>query len=338
MQNNGQIMTAFRTGATSTERGVVLLLVLWILSVLMVVAMSFSFITRTDAYSALAFKEGVENKFLAEAGIERGLMELVFRNVNRGQTVTLEGMDLVKTDGRAYYGQLGSGSYSFRVVDESGKININTLSDASAVLLKNLLINAGVPTANADVIADSILDWKDSDDLHRLNGAESDYYLSLPGPYSAKNAPFDTLEELLLVRGITPEILYGDGEKRGIIRFLTLSPETSSAISVNVAPREVLLAIPGMTADIADRVIADRSSNDPAAVPKALEDVRIGIGQNYALVSQFLHTGGSNTFMIEATGFRVSEQRGYPIRAVVVFEGGSKYRYHYYKSPAGKAK
>lgn len=336
MLNKDGQTPARRTVAAGNQRGIVLLLVLWILSVLMVIAMSFSFITRTDGYSALAFKEGVENKFLAEAGIERGVMELVYRNVNKSQTLTLEGRDLVKTDGRAYYGQLGAGSYSFRVVDESGKINLNALSDASGILLKNLLINAGVPTGNADVIVDSILDWKDPDDLHRLNGAENDYYLSLPSPYSAKNAHFDTLEELLLVRGITAEILYGDSEKQGIIRFLTLSPEASSAISVNVAPREVLMAIPGMTAGIADLVIADRKSDDPAGFQKALEDIRIGIGQNYALVSQFIRIGASNTFMIEATGFRVSENRGYPIRAVVVLEGSNKYRYHDYKSPAEK--
>ena len=88
---------------------------------------------------------------------------------------------------------------------------------------------------HADIIVDSILDWKDADDLHRLNGAESDYYLSLPNPYRAKDANFDTLEELLLVRGVTPEILYGGGETKGIIQYLTLRPDSSFTINVNVA-------------------------------------------------------------------------------------------------------
>jgi general secretion pathway protein K len=320
---------------TGSQRGIVLLLVLWILSILMVIAMSFTFLTRTDAYSALAFKEGVENKFLAEAGIERGIMELVYRSVNKGQTVTLEGMGLLKTDGRAYNAQLGNGSYLYRVTDESGKININALTDASGIVMKNLLINSGVSAGNADIIVDSILDWKDPDDMHRLNGAESDYYLSLPNPYRAKDANFDTVEELLLVRGVTPEILYGDGEKQGIIRHLTTSPETSFGINVNAAPREVLMAIPGMTDALADLVIADRESDDPAAQQKVTEDIRIGIGQNYALVSQFIRTGDSNTFIIEATGFGESEKKGYPIKAVVTFEG-NQYRYLYYKSPVDR--
>jgi len=335
VQNNAGSRKPGCTRVTGSQRGIVLLLVLWILSILMVIAMSFSFLTRTDAYSALAFKEGVENKFLAEAGIERGIMELVYRSVNKGQTVTLEGMEILKTDGRAYHGQLGDGSYLYRVTDESGIININALTDASGIVVKNLLIHSGVSTENADIIVDSILDWKDPDDLHRLNGAESDYYLSLPNPYRAKDANFDTVEELLLVRGVTPEILYGKGEKQGIIRYLTTSPETSFGINVNAAPREVLMAIPGMTADLADLVIADRESDDPAAQQKVTEDIRIGLGQNYALVSPFIRTGDSDTFAIETIGFRESEKKGYPIRAVVTFEG-NKYRYMYYKSPVDR--
>ena len=53
------------------------------------------------------------------------------------------------------------------------------------------------------------MDWRDKDNLHRLNGAEDDYYLSLPQPYKCKNGDFTSIEELLLVRGVTPEIFYG---------------------------------------------------------------------------------------------------------------------------------
>ncbi len=105
----------------------------------------------------------------------------------------------------------------------SGKISLNALTDISGIILKNLLVNQGVSPEDADTIVDSILDWKDADDLHRLHGAESDYYLSLPNPYKAGDVPFETLEVLALVKGVTPEILYGTEKKRGIIHFLTLS-------------------------------------------------------------------------------------------------------------------
>jgi general secretion pathway protein K len=319
---------------TGSQRGIALLLVLWILSVLMVIAMSFSFTTRTDGYSAMAFRAGVENRYLAEAGIERGIMEVVYRSLNMSQKVIMEGKEILKTDGRTYYGQMANGSYLFRVADESGKININVLTDDTGVVLKNLLIQSGVASETTDIIVDSILDWEDADDLRRLNGAESDYYLSLPVPYRAKDGSFETLEELLLVRGITPEILYGGDREKGIHRFLSLAPASTFAININVAPREVLMAIPGMTAEIADMVISDRESDDPAALKKMMDDIQAGLGPKYALVSPYLRTGDSNTYSIEATGYRESARQGYAIRTVVTFEGNRRYRYLYYKSPA----
>ncbi len=57
-------------------------------------------------------------------------------------------------------------------------------------------------------IADAILDWLDPDDTPRENGAEVDYYAAQNPPYAPKNGPLDTIEELLLVRGVTPELLF----------------------------------------------------------------------------------------------------------------------------------
>ena len=93
--------------------------------------------------------------------------------------------------------------------------------------------------------------------------------------------------------------------------------------------------INGMYKDVG-KAIANRETDDPAALQKSVEDIRIGLGQSYGLVSQFLGTGDSNTFAIEATGFTDSEKKGYPIRTVVNFEGNNQYRYIYYKSPADR--
>jgi hypothetical protein len=62
-------------------------------------------------------------------------------------------------------------------------------------------------------IADSIIDWRDTDEIPTGTGlgAESDYYLALSEPYYAKNQPFEAVEELLLVKGIDKTYLYGDG-------------------------------------------------------------------------------------------------------------------------------
>ena len=308
----------------SSEEGIALLMVLWVLTVLMVIVLSFSFMTRTETHATLSFKEGIEKKFLAEAGIERGMVEMLYRrqNLNAGDS------EIWKADGTPYSDQLSNGKYTVRIMDESGKLDINTLNDSSAILFKNLLINAGVKAEDADTIADSVLDWKDADDLHRLHGAESDYYRSLPNPYKAKNADFDTVEELLMVKGMTPEILYGTEEKRGIIGSLTVNSRVGS-INLNAAPRELLMALPGMTAEIADGIIKIREEKEI----QGLQDVQAVLGESYKLMASYVGFSASNAFTIDAVGFKDSEAKGYRVTATVIMESNNKYRYVYYKSP-----
>jgi hypothetical protein len=104
--------------------------------------------------------------------------------------------------------------FRYGVADEAGKINVNTLleldggqGDAAHDLLMKL------PNMTDDV-ANSILDWLDDDDTPRTDGAENEYYQSLATPYSCRNGPIDSLEELLLVKGVTPELLFGNDRNR----------------------------------------------------------------------------------------------------------------------------
>ncbi len=104
--------------------------------------------------------------------------------------------------------------YRFGLVDEAGKININALLDldnGQGVVAYNILM--ALPNMTDDV-ANSILDWLDPDDTPRTDGAEDDYYSSLPTPYHCKNGPLDSLEELLLIKGVTPQMVYGNDRNR----------------------------------------------------------------------------------------------------------------------------
>jgi general secretion pathway protein K len=314
--------------ATISDKGIALLMVLWVLTILMVLVLSFSFMTRTETYATLSFKERAENKFLAEAGIERAIMELFYRNVNKNQSIVLEGREVWKIDGTSYKSRMGEGEYSVSITDESGKIDINAITDATSDILRNLFKNLGVQEDETNTIVDSILDWKDADDLHHLSGAESDYYMSLPNPYKAKDANFDTVEELLLVKGMTPEILYGNGEKKGVIDFLTVSSNLKmTKINVNAAPKEVLMAIPGITSEIADGIISYREHNEI----KNPGDVGIpGESMSYITFTD------SYTFTIDAVGHKENTRAGFDIRATVIIVGNNNYRYIYYKSPANR--
>jgi len=134
---------------------------------------------------------------------------------------------------------LGYAGIRFGLQNESARLNINTLTvlEQNSELFDAALALAGeqgddteaqalgiadsllmsLPGMTQDTV-DAILDWLDSDDESREFGAEAEYYNSLPTPYSPANGPLQTVEELLLVRGVTPNLLFGaDINRNGVI-------------------------------------------------------------------------------------------------------------------------
>jgi general secretion pathway protein K len=309
------------------DKGIVLVMVMWVLTVLMVVILSFSTMAKTETTATLSYRDGVQIKFMAEAGIERGIMELLYRK-SRGATTGAESLpeeeQVLKVDGTYYSFPAKGGLLKIRLISEAGKVDINA---APEMMLKNLIANLGVKDKELDIIVDSIMDWKDADNFHRLNGAEDDYYQSLPNPYKAKNANFDTLGELLLVRGVTPDLLYGSGGKKGLIDFITVY-SGSATVNINAAPREVIMAVPGMDDGIADAILSYRQAHEI----KSIEEVRTMVGDQYAFMSPYMSTGEGATYTVEAEGGKGEKGLAYAVKAVVQLDG-DKYRFLYYKNP-----
>ena len=256
-----------------------LMVVLWILAFLGVVFTAFTFSMRTELAAAGNFREKAETQSLAEAGIYRAAAEIINaeRNVPPDSTLYDALDERWHSNPGAYENvPLGRGTYWVTVSDEESKIPLNGATDA---VLRRLFAHSGVKDGRVvSVIVDSIQDWRDPDKLHRLNGAEDDYYLSLPIPYRAKNGNFETIDELLLVKGVTPEILYGNvaspdrravleaqppwerqlepGEYLGVARHLSVFG--MGRVNVNTAPAEVLMAL-GLTASEAGLALARRA-------------------------------------------------------------------------------
>jgi general secretion pathway protein K len=311
-----------------SQKGIALPLVLWTITVLMAVVFSFAFAARTDLRMTMNFRESMENKFLAEAGIERGLMEISYRKFFAGGGPALTDLQVWRIDGTPYPDTVGKGSYKVSIVDESGKISINALTDVSGVLLKNLLVRLEVKAETADTIVDSILDWKDGDDLTRLNGAESDYYMSLPNPYSAKNADFGTPEELLMVKGMTEDILFGNGTTKGLLPFITVYSK-HAGVNLAAAPREILLSIPGMADGLVESILAYR---DAAPVWNAAEAQAL-LGPAAAAVRPYTAATTQQMYTLTSQGLKEGGKSGYTIVATVNLQQDG-YRYLYFKSPA----
>ena len=133
-----------------------------------------------------------------------------------------------------------NGSYAglrFGLQDESARLNVNALpileensdailptlaaagDQASEVDTDNIAVSLlmALPGMTEEV-ADAILDWIDEDDEAREFGVETDYYEALPTPYSAANGSIRSVDELLLVRGVTPTLLFGaDTNRNGVM-------------------------------------------------------------------------------------------------------------------------
>ena len=307
------------------KKGIALILVIWILAILMVIVLSFAYMTKVESGSTISFKEGVEEKFIAEAGVERAAEEIIYRKINLGVPIE-EGKEgnVWKTDGTPKTFTVGDGTCLVRIIDESGKLDINKVSD---IVLKGLLLNIGVKDEDADTIVDSIEDWRDADDLVRLHGAESDYYMSLPVPYKAKNADFESVNELLLVKGMTLEILHGGEKQAGLADFVTVYSDRAQ-INVNAAPKEVLMAVPGMTPEIAGNIIDFRKTTEI----RTLADIQSVVGGAFTAMAPFIAAGESSTFTIESVGRTSSKKAGYGVKAVITI-AGNKFSYRSFESP-----
>ncbi len=129
-------------------------------------------------------------------------------------------------------------------------------------MLERLLTALEIDKQERDIIVDSIEDWRDANDLARINGAESDYYLKLPVPYRPRNGNLQDLAELLQIKGITPEIYYGHDDKPGLADLLTVRSR-GAMININTAPKLILKAIGLSDAEIGNIVQARASQPYP---------------------------------------------------------------------------
>jgi general secretion pathway protein K len=270
----GRGLFGFRTRMGSkNSRGVALLLVLWVMIVLSVVALEFSFAMRTEIQITKNFQEDLQLYGLAEAGIQRAIAEMVFnqdpriqqwRRNQKAEEIPEDRKGWV-SDGREYKLTFERGESAVRVMGEAGKVNINLVSES---MLRRIIDNFGLEEEQRDTVVDSIMDWRDPDDFYRVNGAENDYYQSLPDPYLCKNGNLDSVEELLLVKGVTLPLFQGKklqeegaeeegGERIGLKDLFSIYAP-GEQVDINSASLPVLKVVLGIPFALARQIITAR--------------------------------------------------------------------------------
>ena len=237
---------------TGRERGFALIAVLLVLAFVAVVGAEFAYSMRLEATAARIYKETLIATHLAEAGLAQAMREIVaeFAHVGLGSDRDADAdakCPLVfYTSARLALKRLphhnvplGAGQFTYCITDEEARLNLNT---APPDRVGRLLEALGLERQARDVVVDSLQDWRDPNEEHRLNGAESeDTYLKLPVPYRSKNGNLDSLAELIQIKGVTAKLLDGEDGRPGLAGLVTV--KTPGQININTVSREVVRAL-----------------------------------------------------------------------------------------------
>jgi general secretion pathway protein K len=267
----------------SIEKGMVLMTVLWIVLIISFISFALAAAVRTELQAAANSFDSERALFMA-----KGAAEAVFYRLQLDNPKSLPDSP-IKRNGDDYVVTLESGEARVKTETDGARIDLN---GADEKVLASLFSALGVDSSLRDSVVDSILDWRDPDDVRRPNGAEvGDYGGAISSglkrlPY---NAPFGGMQELLLVKNMTPEIYFaravfdaGTNQHRKVAGLQDLATVGSGrlAVDVNSASADVLAALPGISRDVASHIVSERQQkpfkdkNDIAGRLSELKDTQ----------------------------------------------------------------
>jgi general secretion pathway protein K len=180
-----------------SEEGIALIAVLWTLTLLSIIAAVLSLETRSTSRVARNMADNAAARAAADAGVQRVMLNLV------SSSNALTDIREFRFDGTIYVWRFANSTVHISAQDESSKIDLNQASEA---LLAALFRSIGVNGDKAQSLADAIADFRDADNLTRPRGAEEAEYRSAGLSFGPKNAPFQAIEELQQVLGMTREV------------------------------------------------------------------------------------------------------------------------------------
>ena len=244
--------------AAGRERGMALIVVLLIISLLAAMTVDFSYASRVDLTLAGLDRDTMRARTLARSGYQFAKALLVDDQNSYDGPDDLWARTDVLMMAQAFLAE-GEG-LNVRIIDENSKFNLNSLvTDRGRVntrayeQFERLLDVLGLDSS----LAASLVDWIDPDSDVTAGGAEDNYYRSRQRV--CKNAPIDSLRELVLIKGYTPSVIWGDESRKGLLPFVTI--HSDNRININTAGKIVLQSLDDeITEDLAKAIISYRNS------------------------------------------------------------------------------
>jgi len=256
------------------RRGMALLIALTVISLIVVITLGFNKNMRQNLMIAGIQRNGVTLETIARSGVAVG-MAVLQQDAQENQSDSLHDL-WAKLADEDLSSLFVVGDLHISITDNGGKFQINSLvqtknqqqpgtdlkkataqEQASRDFLWRLLRNEPFQLEDGEArkIIDSLIDWIDGEDgdWEQEFGAESSYYLGLKEPYACKNGPIEFVEELLLVQGMTPELLFGSDQHSGLAPLLT-TQGAGGLLNINTASPLLLRAL---DEDLTDEMVAE---------------------------------------------------------------------------------
>ena len=314
------------------NEGVALILSLLFVVLLTVIVVQFGYETQVEAAFATNQSSDFEAFLAAKSAVARGMGLLIddLAMAEDQQVLDEFGADLSKIDSvqdiwsmGVPFEPLNEATMRTTIRDEYGKINLNAMFNNTSdppeereEMINTLreffllyMVDGG------DDPTDAILDWLDHGeefDDEREEGAESDYYEGLENPYPCKNGPMDSIEELLLIKGITPEMYFGDPENEllPLTEYLTVHGDYYGRVNINTAEPEVIAArlagVQEREADLEEgyeyweRIREEGPMTTPPGQTKAQNT-----NQQRRVAEEAASTGVADPFIVSSNAFRI---------------------------------
>jgi general secretion pathway protein K len=286
------------------ERGIVLVVVLWIVALLSIMAASFGSSIRTETVLATSQVERARAHALAEAGVAYAVTHILSPSA-------LQEWPL---DGTPREWRFGLGRVRIAITGAGGTVDLNR---GNRELLGALLASAGVEEDKLDSLLDAIEDWRDNDELRSLNGAESDDYRAAGLDFGPKNGPFERVEELQQVLGMTPGIYQQiQSELTVHSRLPGIDPAMASA--------KLLGVIPNIDQQVLQEYLESRTQSVAEGTPlpePPFSGANLSQGRSLAYhIKAMAFTDSGSTASVEAV-IEPGRRRGLPYNQLVWREG-----------------